>query len=132
MFLVDLPGYGFSQKSKDEQHTWSQALDHYIQHRKQLACFLCLFDLRRALFSKEDLAMLAWIKTKNAPAIFVFTKCDKLTSHEQKQAEQHLLHMLQTTLERDHLMHLCYSIKDPSCRLLLKNLLTKTLNEFTL
>jgi len=43
--LVDLPGYGFARVSKTEKESWSQMIEGYLSHSKQLRALMILLDI---------------------------------------------------------------------------------------
>lgn len=121
LLLVDLPGYGYARTNKAIQGTWATALTRYLENRPQLSLLLLLLDLRRDTLSKEDLAMIAWAKNHQKNLLFVLTKQDKLSASERTLAERNIVNTLEQLLPDFPHPHLCYSIKDNSCRLLLKH-----------
>jgi len=127
LLLVDLPGYGYAKTPQEQKETWATALTNYLEHREQLSLLLILLDLRRDHPSKEDIAMISWAKNRQKRLLFVFTKQDKLSTSEKLHAEQTLLHALRTLLPEYPYQHLCYSIKDNSCKLLLKHKILESL-----
>ena len=46
--LVDLPGYGYAQVSRDERKAWQRLVEGYVKARSSLRLFLILLDARRA------------------------------------------------------------------------------------
>ena len=82
MFLVDLPGYGFSFASEDHKQVWRKMMQNYILNRgKTLRRILLLLDARHG-FKSEDEAFLEDLQKdlpsrKNLPPLqIVLTKCD--------------------------------------------------------
>ena len=75
--LIDLPGYGFSQISKQKKHDWQGEIEAFFEKEKeQISLFLLLIDARRS-FSQQDRLMYAWAKFYNLPILCVLTKIDK-------------------------------------------------------
>jgi GTP-binding protein len=75
--LVDLPGYGYAERSHGEREGWRRLVDHYLSEREALAGVLMLFDIRRGP-QPEELALAAFLQERDCPAAFAVTKCDKL------------------------------------------------------
>lgn len=75
-YLVDLPGYGFAQKSKTSLEGFSKLLKAYFQKRMALTCTLILIDSRLPP-QKIDIDFIRWIGQNNVPFVLVFTKSDK-------------------------------------------------------
>src|SRR5262249_16153939 len=47
--LVDLPGYGFTKRSKAERASWGSLVEAYLSHRPNLAGLVLLVDIRRGI-----------------------------------------------------------------------------------
>ena len=45
-YLVDLPGYGFSQTSKKNRQIWEKFIRKYLLERENLQCVFVLIDSR--------------------------------------------------------------------------------------
>ncbi len=83
IFLVDLPGYGYAKRSRDEVKSWGDMIESYLSQRPQLRQIFLLVDSRHAP-TKDDVMMLEWIRTArpNEPVCVVATKMDKLKKSE--------------------------------------------------
>lgn len=79
--LVDLPGYGFAQRSKEERKSWGPMIERYLERRVSLRAVLLLVDVRRGV-STEDAQLLEYLAHIERPAILVVTKCDKVNRRE--------------------------------------------------
>jgi GTP-binding protein len=91
LHLVDLPGYGYAQRSQAERAAWGPLIEDYLTHRPTLRCLVLLVDARRGLESEEHqlLDFLAHTATKARPpvtSVLVATKLDKLPPSRQKSA----------------------------------------------
>lgn len=75
--IVDLPGYGYAQVSKEEKKKWGAMIETYLQSREQLSCTALLVDARHKP-TADDLVMLNWIKASQDFALVFATKCDKI------------------------------------------------------
>lgn len=51
--FVDLPGYGFAQRSKAERMQWGKLIEDYLLERPTLRALVILFDVRRGLQQEE-------------------------------------------------------------------------------
>jgi GTP-binding protein len=80
LMLVDVPGYGFANRSKQEQIAFGQLMDDYFNSRKLTALLLCV-DSRRGLNS-DDLLMIDLAKALKIRFAIILTKTDKLTLKE--------------------------------------------------
>lgn len=76
-YLVDLPGYGFAARGKEQRAQLEKLIKGYILHRQQLACLFVLIDIRHAP-QKIDMEFLNWIGENEVPFAIIFTKADKL------------------------------------------------------
>lgn len=81
--FVDLPGYGYAQRSKTERQTWAELIDDYLTTRVTLAAVVLIVDARRGL-EEDDMALIEFITTMRVPSrrpvevVLVATKIDKL------------------------------------------------------
>jgi len=76
-FLVDLPGYGYAQVSKEKKANWDKFIYRYLEQRENLLCVFVLIDSRHEP-QKVDLEFLQWLGEHEIPFVIVFTKVDKL------------------------------------------------------
>jgi GTP-binding protein len=79
--LVDLPGYGFAKRSKDQREQWKQNMDDYFMKRENLQCVFVLIDSRIDP-QKIDLEFIDYLGEKGVPFVLVFTKMDKSSQTE--------------------------------------------------
>lgn len=89
--LVDLPGYGFANRSKQERASWGPHLEAFLRERPTLRAVVLLVDVRRGVESEEEalLEFLASLKNPSRPrldVILVATKLDKVPRSRQKGA----------------------------------------------
>lgn len=83
--FVDLPGYGFAQRSKSERLSWGPMIEGFLTHRVGLRGVVILVDVRRGLEDEEHelLEFLAHVKQR---ALVVATKTDRLPASKRKPA----------------------------------------------
>jgi GTP-binding protein len=79
--LVDLPGYGYAQVSRDERKAWQRLVEGYVKARSSLRLFLIVLDARRAP-GEEELQLVEWLRSEHVPHHLVVTKTDKLRAAE--------------------------------------------------
>lgn len=85
LYLVDLPGYGYTRASVEIREKWGQMIERYLQTSKQLRAVLLLLDIRHAP-TANDRQMYEWIRTQGYEPILIATKQDKIKrSQLQKQ-----------------------------------------------
>ena len=75
-YFVDLPGYGYSKLSKEEQVSMGRFIEDYLQKCKDIALIVLLVDIRHDP-TNDDVFMLDYIKKTNLPFIIVGNKADK-------------------------------------------------------
>lgn len=79
-YLVDLPGYGYAQRSKKDRVAWKKMLEDYILHRKNLIMIFVLVD-SRIKPQKIDIEFINQLGKNQIPFTIVLTKCDKLSKN---------------------------------------------------
>lgn len=77
-FLVDLPGYGFAQRSKKLRNNWELMIRNYITNRRNVRCIFLLADSRIEP-QRSDLEFADWLAEKELLFVLLLTKCDKLS-----------------------------------------------------
>jgi GTP-binding protein len=81
--FVDLPGYGFAQRSQAEKQRWADLIDAYFTSERSHNLVVALVDIRldaQAL----DLQMIDYLKGACLPFIIALTKADKLSRQKQQ------------------------------------------------
>ena len=76
-YFVDLPGYGFSKMSKEEQVKVGEFIEHYLSNRKQIALIVFLIDIRHSP-TENDIMMYNYIINTGFPCLILANKADKL------------------------------------------------------
>ncbi|MBP5194791.1 MAG: ribosome biogenesis GTP-binding protein YihA/YsxC [Lachnospiraceae bacterium] len=93
LYLVDLPGYGYSKAGKEEAASWGRMVERYLHGSKVLKQVFLLVDIRHAP-GANDCQMYEWIEAQGFEPVIIATKLDKINrSQTQKQ-----LKLLRTTL----------------------------------
>jgi GTP-binding protein len=80
-YLVDLPGYGFANVSRDKRYEFGKMIEQYILQRENLHCLFILVDARHEP-QKIDMDFIQWAGEKEIPIAILFTKSDKLSKSE--------------------------------------------------
>lgn len=75
--LVDLPGYGYARRGKEQREQLQKIISDYILERAQMALLFVLIDIRHEP-QKIDLEFIEWLGEHEVPFAIVFTKADKL------------------------------------------------------
>lgn len=77
-YIVDLPGYGYAQRSKADRARLEKMIKSYILGRQQMTNLFLLIDSRHKP-QKIDLEFMQWLGENAVPFSIVFTKLDKLS-----------------------------------------------------
>ena len=77
-YLVDLPGYGYAERSKTEIAKLDRMIRGYILQRHQLVSVFVLVDVRLEP-QAIDVEFINWLGQSGVPFCIVFTKADKLS-----------------------------------------------------
>lgn len=83
--LVDLPGYGYAQRSKAERRSWGPLIEGFLEERPGLRAAVVIIDLRRGL-QADDAQLLEFLDSIGITPIVVATKVDKLPASKRKLA----------------------------------------------
>ncbi len=75
-YIVDLPGYGYARRSKEDRLRLEKIIKNYILNRKQMTNLFLLIDSRHAP-QKIDLDFMDFLGENGVPFSLVFTKMDK-------------------------------------------------------
>ena len=75
--LVDLPGYGYAQISKERRAEWRPLIEGFLRTSAELRGIVQLLDLRREP-SDDDRGMFDFLADVGLPTIVALTKVDKL------------------------------------------------------
>lgn len=76
-YIVDLPGYGYARRGKDEREKLAKIIKSYILGREQMTNLFVLVDSRHEP-QKIDVEFMQWLGENGVPFSIVFTKMDKL------------------------------------------------------
>lgn len=97
--LVDLPGYGFTRRSKSETASWKALIEGYLTTRATLAAMVIIVDVRRGL-EPDDRELVLFAESAAAvrrpggkpgiEVIVVATKLDKLPRASRRTALERL------------------------------------------
>lgn len=76
-YFVDLPGYGYSKMSKQEQVRVGHFIEEYLSTCKNIALIIFLIDIRHSP-TENDKLMYRYIIDSERPCIVVANKADKI------------------------------------------------------
>ena len=95
-YLVDLPGYGYARRGKENRERLRAIIEDYILEREQMTNLFVLVDSRLEP-QKIDLEFMDWLGENAIPFAIVFTKADKLgTGRLQMNIEAYREKLLET------------------------------------
>ena len=81
LYFVDLPGYGFAHRAKEDKARWSAVTQSYFENNTALKLVAQLIDCKVGI-TADDADMLRWLNFTETPYIVICTKCDKLGKTE--------------------------------------------------
>ena len=80
--FVDLPGYGFAQRSKSERDRWASLIFDFLNMERSFNLVVSLVDIRHDP-SKLDHQMIEFLQDGGYPFVVALTKADKLSRNQQ-------------------------------------------------
>lgn len=91
--ITDLPGYGYAKVSKTTRKFWSEMIEKYILHRKNLMNLFLLIDFRHPP-QEVDTRFIEFLGQNQIPFTLLFTKSDLVPASDHKKVmetyRQHL------------------------------------------
>lgn len=87
--IVDVPGYGYANRSKAELKAYGTLMEDYFNTRPNIRAVILVIDSRHGLTS-DDEDMLDYVTEKKLPILIVATKSDKLTQSEKMKTNKEL------------------------------------------
>ncbi len=76
-YLVDVPGYGFANRSKDMKTLFGEYIDNYLTNNKCIKMCFLLVDTKVGP-TEDDILMYNYLKHLELPITIIATKCDKI------------------------------------------------------
>ncbi len=76
-YIVDVPGYGYAERSKKEIEKFGIMIEEYLKQRPYLKHVFMLIDYRHKP-TEDDVLMYKFLKYYNIPVTIVATKYDKV------------------------------------------------------
>lgn len=83
--LVDMPGYGYASRGRDEVQDYQKIVEDYFSVRADVVCLLLIMDIRRK-WSEDEEMLLRYAGMIGKPLVVVASKIDKVN-----QSEKHAL-----------------------------------------
>jgi len=76
-YFVDLPGYGYSKMSKQEQEQVGKFIEEYLFNREEIALIVFLVDIRHDP-TENDKLMYNYVMRSKLPFVVLANKADKI------------------------------------------------------
>ncbi len=108
-YLVDVPGYGFANVSKERQQKFGLMIEEYIVNRDNLKRVFMLIDFRHKP-TNDDLLMYNFLKYHNLDVTVIATKVDKI-GRTSRDKQESLIRETLNLLENDNLILFSSSTK---------------------
>jgi GTP-binding protein len=83
--LVDLPGYGYASRSREERRDWWRFVNDYFSMERTLVFVVHLVDFRHGPLENDN-ELTEWLDMMDMPRLVVFTKGDKIPRGRRKGA----------------------------------------------
>ena len=99
-YMVDVPGYGYANVSKDVQMKFGKMIEEYLEKREQLIRVFMLIDFRHKP-TEDDLLMYNFLKYYNVPVTIVATKADKVGGSKKQKCLDTILNTLDLVVGDD-------------------------------
>lgn len=102
-YLVDAPGYGFANLSKNKKKKFGLMMEDYLTNRENLKQVFMLIDFRHKP-SSDDILMYNFLKYYKIPVTIVATKSDKIGITKQQSQRSMLLSELDLVVGDDFIV----------------------------
>lgn len=102
-YLVDVPGYGYAEVSKEKQRKFGLMIEEYIKTRENLKCVFLLVDFRHKA-QENDILMYNYLKYYEIPTVIVATKYDKVKTSVKEKTEKSLRDSLKILPQDDFVL----------------------------
>lgn len=103
-YLVDVPGYGFANVSKERQKKFGLMIEEYIANRDNLKKVFMLIDFRHKP-TNDDLLMYNFLKYYNLDVTIIATKVDKIGRTFREKQEKLIRETLSLSEEDDLVLY---------------------------
>ena len=84
-YLVDLPGYGYAQVSKQERDRWGRLMEEYFADRALMTMGVLVVDARHKP-TADDCTMARWYQQSGCPFVVAANKVDKLSKTQAQES----------------------------------------------
>ncbi|MEK7183238.1 MAG: ribosome biogenesis GTP-binding protein YihA/YsxC [Patescibacteria group bacterium] len=112
-YMVDMPGYGFAQASKEKQSEFGNLIADYLETTPNVALVLLVIDAKAGP-TDLDQDMVDLLRNAKLPFVMIVNKVDKLSQSELVKLKRtlesdyshipHILHSMHEGKDRDHVL----------------------------
>jgi GTP-binding protein len=95
LYLVDMPGYGYAQVSKEKSQNWTKLIFAYLRGRPTLRCVFILVDARHGL-KDSDVELMKMLDQAAVSYRIVLTKADKVKAQDLASVQDKILSVIKT------------------------------------
>jgi len=99
-YLVDVPGYGYANTSKETKKKFGLMIEDYLQNRPNLKRVFMIIDFRIKP-TEDDLLMYNFLKYYRIPVTIVATKLDKISQPKRPKNSKLILSTLDLAVGDD-------------------------------
>ena len=85
LYLVDLPGYGYTKVSETVKADWGRMVERYLKKSRMLLKVFLLVDMRHKP-TEDDRLMYDWVVSEGFKPVIIATKSDKLGKNDKQKA----------------------------------------------
>lgn len=121
IYLVDLPGYGYTKASVKAKEQWGKMVERYLKRSEKLTKVFLLIDSRHEP-SSNDKMMFEWIVFNGFRPVIIATKSDKLKKTEKEKNKRIIREAL--NMKKDDTLILVSSEKKEGMEEVWKEILT--------
>ncbi len=93
--LVDMPGFGFTQKGVKKRNEWYKLNLSYLENRENLKLVCILIDSRHDPMDM-DLSLIEYFENNQKQYLIILTKCDKIKEKQIQERKEQLDNLVQS------------------------------------
>lgn len=93
-YLVDLPGYGYARRSKQQLRSWNESIENYLLKSRELLLLIVLIDSKVGV-KTGDQQLIEWLRHHRIPFEIVATKVDQILKSAMGRQERNIRESLQ-------------------------------------
>jgi GTP-binding protein len=102
-YLVDLPGFGFAQVSKEEKEKWKKLVNDYLKTERNIALAFHIIDSRHKPMPL-DIELNTFLHEQDITRTVILNKVDKLKQGELKKSQKIIAEFFDDLIPGDNLL----------------------------